>query len=142
MKKIHLLIALLFVIMHSVQAQEIQYSYDAAGNRIQRKVLVQRSSENNENNAMNPITDVKGEYTFTLSPNPTSGEFQIKADASFMLLEGKRLIVHDLNGRLVKEIPFSETQRSIDLTNQQSGSYIVRLVATNGYAIEWQVIKE
>ena len=126
-----------------VHAQEIEYSYDDAGNRIQRKVLVQRSNaESSENEVASQMEDKKGAYSFVLAPNPTTGEFTVTADPTFMLLEGKKLWIHAMNGQLLKELDFSETTRKIDLSGLASGSYLVRLTASGGYRNEWRVIKE
>ena len=124
-------------------AQEIEYAYDNAGNRIQRMVLVQRrSADANPEEAEAPIADSRGDFSFLLYPNPTEGGIRIDADPEFMLLGEKHLSVYDMNGREVKKGTFDETQRSIDLTGQQSGSYIVRLTAAGGYSIEWRVVKQ
>lgn len=126
-----------------VNAQEIEYSYDNAGNRIQRKVLVQRSNaEFSESEIISPLEDKKGAYSFVLAPNPTTGEFTVTADPAFMALEVKKLWVNDMNGRLLRELDFSETTRKIDLSGLASGSYLVRLTASGGYVNEWRVIKE
>jgi hypothetical protein len=139
----YILLAALALSAERAVAQEIEYSYDNAGNRIQRKVLVQRSSDDANPDAVEgPIADSRGEFSFLLYPNPTEGEIRIDAEPEFMALEGKRLTVYDMNGRQVKEGAFDEQQRSIDLTGQQSGSYIVRLTAANGYSIEWRVVKQ
>ena len=139
----YILLAALALFTERAAAQEIEYAYDAAGNRIQRMVLVQRSSGNTDPDQVEgPIADSGGDFDFLLYPNPTEGEIRIDAEPEFMALEGKRLTVYDMNGRQVKESAFDEQQRNIDLNGQKSGSYVVRLTASNGYSIEWRVVKQ
>lgn len=62
----------------------------------QSKVLVQCINDNSENDSIEPVADSRGDYSFKLFPNPTSGILQIGADPAFMLLEDKHMVVYDM----------------------------------------------
>lgn len=142
--KLTSLIILTLSLSFKVNAQEMEYFYDNAGNRIQRLILVQKPNGEGKKSKMenDSIFDKGGIYDFVLFPNPTTGDFQIQSDPEFMMLTDKKIQVYDLSGRFVKEIIFSETNRTIDISDQSTGTYIVNLTASGGFRKEWRLLKE
>ena len=136
MKKI---ITLLLIIgAFTVKAQSsFKYSYDAAGNRIQREVIVLDPTREGESET---IKDEDNRFTFTLFPNPTEGVLTIEADENFLSLTGKKAIVYDLKGNVVAEFNVSGSTIPIDLKTNEAGTYVVKVLG-QGYAKEWKVIK-
>jgi len=139
----YILIGLLIFCSESVFGQNhTEYVYDAAGNRIQRKVIILTPKPKTESlEQVAPLTDSKGDYTFNLYPNPTQGEVQIEADATFMELPQAMLRVYDMNGKQLSEQPFSSNRQLVDLSGEMSGSYVIRITAS-GYSNEWRIIKQ
>lgn len=148
MKHYHIIQACTFLVLlflsPSLTAQTgREYTYDPAGNRIQRKVLflVQRTSENAENQEVTSLTDSKGDYSFTLFPNPTTGEVEIQADVAFLEHGQPALYVFDMTGKQLIQQPFASQRQIVDLSAQIPGSYIVKVIS-GSYLVEWKVIKE
>jgi hypothetical protein len=72
--------------------------------------------------------------SFSVFPNPTTGEVQISSDKS---LTGKAYSLYNLMGGMVMSGRFLDSQASIDLSRLAPGSYLLRM---DGKAI--QIIKE
>ncbi len=62
----------------------------------------------------------------SIHPNPSSGVFQFALEAEYFR-EDLRIEVYDVNGQLVWWEIASSTNRMIDLSNQLSGVYLLRL---------------
>lgn len=121
----------------------VEYSYDNAGNRIQRKVIPSGMiigdlgmSERED------LKSVAGEFEFSVLPNPTNSIVKIRAEQTFLDLEQRELSVYDMKGNLIVKRPFNNMEEVIDLTYQATGSYIVKLQASGGIYSEWRVIRE
>lgn len=123
-----------------------EYTYDNAGNRIKRTPSVFNTSglptyiNVAPNNSL--IEQKEQEELFKLFPNTTEGNVTVDAiDKTFMQLENKELMVYDLIGRIVLHQNYNEEQKTIDLSNQVSGMYIVKLTANGIQKAEWNVLK-
>lgn len=123
-----------------------EYTYDNAGNRIKRTPIVFNTSglpsyiNVAPNNSL--IAQKEQEELFKLFPNTTDGNITVDAmDKTFMQLENKELMVYDLIGRIVLHQNYNEEQKTIDLSNQVSGMYIVKLTANGIQKAEWNVLK-
>lgn len=62
--------------------------------------------------------------TLNIYPNPTQGKFTITSTE----YEEGTIVILDLNGRIVYRMDYSENKRNIDLTEVESGIYLVQLV--------------
>jgi Secretion system C-terminal sorting domain len=121
---------------------EIEYVYDNAGNRTQRKVLTFSARGMQSSTTENVVVEEKIlDGNFTLFPNPTSSTLKIQADSIFMALENKKLYVYDMNGKLMLEKEFAIDQETIDLSGFSNGSYIVKIIG-DGRKKEWRVVKK
>jgi hypothetical protein len=121
----------------AVKAQNYELSYDPAGNRVQRKVLVL----GNARFASSPkTTDTVGTHNFQLFPNPTSGSLEINASQGFLEKEDQKIMVYDLSGNLVMQKTPKDQNLNIDLSTLQQGAYIIRLTAKE-FSHEWKVVK-
>jgi hypothetical protein len=138
----HLIIFFLAISASTSAQNSREYVYDNAGNRTQRIVLVlaKNMQTNNAIEEQNVSEEQLLDGNFTLYPNPTSALLSIEADASFMLLESKKLYVYDLTGKLLLEKEFSESTERLDFSTFTNGSYIVQVIA-DGKKKEWRVMK-
>mgnify|MGYP002078720136 FL=1 len=73
--------------------------------------------------------------------NPTDGKFLIYSDQSFSHIN---VVVNDLQGKtvLITNVDSGENSFEIDLTNQPSGIYLLRLVADKEYSNVLKLIKK
>lgn len=136
MKKIITLLLVLGAFAAKAQSS-FEYNYDAAGNRIKRKVIV---LDETREGGSETVVDKDDRYTFNLFPNPTEGMLTIEAEEIFMEIENKKAVVYDLNGNVVHEISISTSTIPVDLSNNIAGTYVVKIQAT-GYSKEWKIVK-
>jgi hypothetical protein len=78
------------------------------------------------------IRDITGSVEFTIYPNPTSGTITILGDI-------RSITVMDINGRIVTS---TTTKQVIDLTNQPTGIYIIRVTDIAGNMGTSKIIKK
>ncbi len=144
MKNAIILILTLFTT--TVFSQTIEYTYDPAGNRVQRGVMMlappnadnalQAGAEETAKAAEEKTTIADGEVR--IFPNPTDGEIQIVVGRT---IESATVQLFDLSGKLLKEAPLRGMQHSLDLTNYVAGQYIL-IIQGRGYWQEWRIIKQ
>jgi len=135
--------------------QKTEYEYDAAGNRILRKVIHLRGDDTAEGGrTKSAVTeydvpgeamavsyeDWLGERKVLIFPNPTQGmmriEFQEYGD-----LKDVRLLLYDIQGRLLRQINNVEHSNTLDLSQYPAGMYILQMMEGNGKN-EWKIVKE
>ena len=150
-----LIIALLAMASLKSFAQDIEYYYDAAGNRTVRKVIppeppAQAVAEsdsdttfyNSEENEAEPevYEDLLAEKQLRIYPNPTRGKLAIEI-VNYNLGVNGSIQVFDMSGRLVKNITNLSESMEVDITNEPAGSYIMIIVIGNEKS-EWKIIKQ
>jgi len=135
-------------------AQDIEYGYDDAGNRITRKIIgpkmedapsAANSTEKNYKSGNNEsevevYNDMVGEKQIKIYPNPTRGKLKIDMVNYNNNLEGS-IQVFDISGRMVNNIPTLTETMQIDITNEPAGSYIMIIVVGNEKS-EWKIVKQ
>jgi hypothetical protein len=72
-----------------------------------------------------------------LFPNPTSGSFTLELPIS---LENNKLLITDLNGKIVVENIFSGSSISVDVSSLMNGCYILQIEAQNRIITERFII--
>ncbi|MBK8700562.1 MAG: T9SS type A sorting domain-containing protein [Saprospiraceae bacterium] len=83
------------------------------------------------------VTSSQKSYALSVSPNPTSDKISFSLPINF---EG-RAIVYDMNGRLVQAHENLNTSiKTLDLSNENAGMYIVRIVSIDGTSTDHKVI--
>jgi len=142
------LLPLLFMLWFApnVLGQEVKYVYDAAGNRTQRVInLPKTRSAETETDAwatleMPRYEDMLGERKVIIYPNPTRGMIRIEFQG-YGDIENGRLLLYDIQGRLLRQVNNVESSVTLDLTPYPAGIYILHLMA--GFErSEWKIIKE
>jgi len=130
----------------SVQAREIHFQYDDAGNCIVKYktvVLSLRSTamEDDFNADDFSLTDdVFGEIRTIISPNPTRGILQVEFQN-----KDTDISVHyrltDMNGRLITERTSFDSLLTLDLSDMPAGTYLLHLTIT-GKSETYKIIKQ
>lgn len=121
----------------SYAQSSFEYSYDATGNRIQRKVITLNPTREGADEL---IKDQDAEYTFNIYPNPTQGKLAIELEDAFLERKNKEVFVYDLQGIIIDQFPIIKNTIPIDLSNQKAGMYIVKIHA-GSYSKEWKIVK-
>lgn len=123
----------------------IIYTYDAAGNRIERDVITLRSRtvSTDEEETPLPFEDNVAKYKILIYPNPTKGQLRVDISSDNFdenTISGE-LSVFNLKGQLVVKEKIRAARTDIDLFNSPSGIYIMR-ININSETSSWKVIKE
>lgn len=126
-------------------AQDMEYQYDDAGNRIKRLIYVMRPAKkaaDGTETASVPLEDKAGEFEFTLFPNPTKDVLNISVNELFLEEKNKEVIVTDLNGKLLAKQVVRDRVTNLDFSSYTPGSYIVRMMSEGQKVREWKIIRE
>ena len=148
--KITTLIAIL-TISFTTFAQDFTFSYDAAGNRIERVIYLSAKSTLQNSSGMNQQTEEENAeqktmkdqlsgFDLLLYPNPTKGEVLVKitGEESIELVSYN---VYDTNGKVVATGTTASSTLLINLSRQKAGIYSLR-ININGKQQNWKIIKE
>ena len=126
-----------------LSAQSISYDYDAAGNRIARRVIPLgglRSAMAGDQ-PVEPVKDSWGERKITVYPNPTKGALKIAVEngEDKALYESKAF---DSNGRVVSTAhQKGNGEMVIDLKTQAPGVYIL-VLSTGTDEKTYKIVKQ
>jgi hypothetical protein len=140
----------------------IEYSYDATGNRIQRKVAVQLMVKPNNNPnkgtkagaavpdsifAAEPTsTELETEmrkamkYGISVFPNPAQTDVNITIN-SLQSGEKANLIMYDEVGRTVFTKEQTQPLGQVNISNQESGVYYLRIQMSDGEILLYKIVK-
>lgn len=133
-----------------VWGQGVEYGYDAAGNRILRKVITLQKKSGSAAAAAGdqPVEvpapeiygDLPGERKVVIYPNPTQGMLRIEF-RGYGDMAGIRLLLYNVQGRLLWQAGRVEPSGTLDMSAYPAGMYILQM--TEGKAkSEWKIIKE
>lgn len=138
MKKI--LIALISCTSLSLTAQtsSVEYTYDPAGNRTQRTVLVvgglaQQNKEGQQESVFQEhlALENEGEIVFNLYPNPTQANVDIKIEYHNMEQQTLSYLLYDVSGKLLESKQSFELNQTLSLHNKPPGVYYLRIFSQN-----------
>lgn len=129
----------------------IQYIYDATGNRIQRKVVTMLVGEGSDEATLRAIgaqgdvaasndlskTDAIIQQT-QVFPNPTQDRLNIQLRE---VLPGAVVELFDLSGRSLLRQSMPDVSTSIDISAQEAGTYILTIRAKD-FVAQWKVVKQ
>ena len=131
----------------------IDYTYDAAGNRIERRAtsaIVLRSSamkeeitekeEADEITSLEKVEEVVSNTKITVFPNPTEGLITVEISDYIEQVQGEAQLF-DFAGKALDHQKINSTSTNIDLSNYSNGMYLLK-VHINGETFTQQIIKK
>lgn len=132
----------------------IEYTYDAAGNRIQRKVITLSDNEieHEDDDAMSArgenttsrtasITDQAFQYTYELFPNPVASSLTIRTSQQLSALDKITVSVFNMEGKLLQtNNVVGNSMVTVEMSTLSRGEYIVKWESV-GEKREWKVVK-
>ncbi|MCX6180611.1 MAG: T9SS type A sorting domain-containing protein [Bacteroidetes bacterium] len=119
------------------------YSYDASGNRVQRKIEQPPQKKLSNPASASVITDVvkidevKTAIVALVYPNPTYGLLNISLEN----FENATYQVFDISGKEISQGKFTSSQMIIDISNEGSGQYLVK-ITSNGDTQSYLITKK
>ena len=153
MKSRYYLLILLSEIALSMFSQErrIEYTYDAAGNRLTRTIYMSSPLRSatvavDEEPEEEPLPQEKiysdhlNQTNIFIYPNPTKGLLRVEINDN---VENKpvSLQMYDMNGRVLQQESNVVSSVTLDLSNQPAGTYILKLTSDTEKK-EWKIIKK
>lgn len=135
------LLLLLFPLLCHAQGS-VGYSYDAAGNRISRTIILTRNLAKKQARTVKDkeYTDILSQRNISISPNPTKGMVKITI-TGLRESDDCTMSVYTLNGQTLKTLSVSGEVTTIDLSGQPDGIYLID-ITINGEKTSWKIIKK
>lgn len=122
--KIKYLLFLLLSCSLGLNAQtKIGFSYDVAGNRVKRELVLSRSQSQEAKRSFT-YSDMLSDHQIQIVPNANSGKVKVVA------LDGKTqfdVMVYNVSGQNVLVLKNVKGQTEVDLSNQPNGIYVLVL---------------
>ena len=139
-----------------VKAQNIEYAYDASGNRILRHVVVldktpeqdtvitelaNKSISDNTSSSTQNSPDLISDQTQTIVyPNPAEGIVYVKLNKS-LNTQSTNIRLFSLSGTLIMTRKAESSDTEIDFTNLAAGNYILKITDKSNFE-EFKIIKK
>ena len=139
MKNFLIGILLLFTAME-MSAQSVTYTYDSAGNRTARTVVMKAPQAPDEFRDATALPDLIAEKSVVIYPNPTKGILSVEIKDYTDNLQAEFRLT-DLSGRTVIDRKASGENQTFDLSRLAAGIYLLQ-IRINGESAVWKIIKE
>lgn len=120
-------------------AQNVSFSYDNAGNRIKREIILQRKFVT-EKTTNEYYSEMLSEKIIRIYPNPTDGMLKVKITG----LENREQCVFKIFnslGQLIISKQAASSTTDIDISGKPNGTYILQ-ISLNGEKSAWKIIKQ
>jgi len=139
----------------TLASESITFTYDAAGNRIGRRIVILRPPRSAVNTAEtmntndeyddwwreeNPFSDVINEFHVKIHPNPTHGRLTVEIDIEGRDVEHIQLMVVGQNGTLLLRKQTTSAIIPVDLFGFPTGNYTLH-ITINGQSQHYQIVK-
>jgi len=122
----------------------VMYTYDPAGNRVQRSVLIVGFGKREDTTATEeapPLPDELSDgHSIKAYPNPTNGLLHVAVSAGLLEEGPGRYWFYDLSGRTLREGSITESMVTLNLSSEAQGVYVLRVMA-GGRKEEWRVVR-
>ncbi len=142
MKKFLLLFFFAFMQLISFAQDNIGYYYDAAGNLLNRSIIMYNSKTMAKKQLSAPeiYSDRLTEHLVKIYPNPTQGILHIGI-TGLTETDKCQVSIYSVQGALIVRQSVNTDNVDINISNQISGIYILR-VAINEKSTTWKIIKQ
>lgn len=127
-------------ITNIVIAQSVRYSYDNAGNRTRREIVMNKAKVQAKEATEECFSEMLSERTILIYPNPTKGNIRIKIDR-FESSDQCCLGIYNMSGQPVFSGNITSSLVDIDISSRPNGIYILHILL-NGQETTWRIIKE
>lgn len=138
MKRVRISILLLTLLPLAVGALPVRYSYDAAGNRVKREIVMNPSLSPKKQTSY--TDDIADDYKLKITPSAQDGIVQVEIVSRTDLKEGC-VDVFSVKGMRVLTTMTSGGRATVDLSGKRSGVYILH-VNVDGNETDWKIIRK
>lgn len=117
-----------------LHAQSVEYTYDNAGNRIQRKVITVNGMQQNNGSDQQALVKEKirvdsGAVLVNLYPNPTAAKVHVTLTFQDIPQQTVQLQLFNSSGKLLKNKTVRSLQSQFDLQPYPPGVYYVKILS-------------
>ena len=143
-----LIMGMMLIFAASGFSQTISFTYDEAGNRLTRALVIQKI-----NNTVSYDTDDEQKRSIalvetmtiddvevTISPNPNGGKFDV-AISNPGEQPNVEIYLHSMTSTQIFNSKHVKATTTINITNRENGTYILTVIV-NGTKETWKVIKQ
>lgn len=137
-----MMLSVAFPVRLQSQTSTIEYTYDAAGNRTGRAVIVLRSVVIAEEKEEQPFVafDLFADLSVRIHPNPTKG-FVTVVILNLQQEQQVDLLLFDITGKMLISKQNAGTSTDMDLSGYVNGTYILKVVSGEN-VYDWKIIKQ
>ena len=121
----------------------IKFSYDDAGNRIKREIVLQKSSTANPDttaSSVKPVSEMLGKMKITIYPNPTKGQLSV-AITNLPAKASGEIKIFNIAGNVIRYQKMLGPLNQIDFSIYPSGIYVLYLKVGQDES-KWKIIKQ
>ena len=129
----------LFFIPFMLCAQTVTYTYDNAGNRIRREIVMQQNAPA-KRALPSTFSDIFEEKTVHIYPNPTSGVLKVSV-SGYESTDNIRYSILNVAGQQIVDATGSSATTTLNISSQPNGVYLLHIVV-NGQERTWKIIKK
>lgn len=136
-----ILLSLLLSSSISANAQgQMAFSYDSAGNRVSRVVVLDKSSaKSRQAKPIQSFFDERGGKQVKVCPNSSTGHVLVEMLGKFD--NDVKLSVFNTSGMQLYSQVFKNDRMDVDLSNNPSGIYILT-IEIDGERQSWKILKK
>ena len=140
MKK-YLLLPILFCCIGNLYGQnKIRYSYDNAGNRTKREIVLTRNEAMEDAGSVEPFSDMISEHEIQIYPNHTEGDLNI--NISNVRYDNQiSITLYDMNGKLIRKENTATERVNINISDAPNGIYIMQIMIDEKVTT-WKIVKK
>lgn len=136
-----LLIVVISTLLFAFNAigQKISYSYDNAGNRIKREIVLSPKKMTQKLNMDNSsVSDVLGDKTIKLHSNPSEGVVSIEI-VGYEYSDMGEISLFSISGQMLYKFKITSNLTDIDISGFPDGVYILSILL-NDNVTSWRII--
>lgn len=124
------------------QPQQLEYRYDAAGNRVSRTILLNRQGTDLKNADAKPVSfeDRVANREIKIFPNPVQYALTVSISGYTDEIAGEYRL-YSITGELVKRQRILSDLTTLEMNGLSPGTYLLNIVI-NGEKSVWKVVKE
>jgi len=120
--------------------QGIEYSYDLAGNRTQRKeiILCPGCSDSRLAQQQELSENLTPDLKLTIFPNPVKELLNLKVEGEF---QSYQVSLTDLSGKVFLTKTINESNSQLNFSDYPKGIYILKTGLNNQFK-EWKIVRQ
>lgn len=124
---------------NGIFAQNVIFTYDAAGNRTGRDVVFLKETKISDTTIFSKKSVIDN-IQVIISPNPNGGVFSVKL-VNLKKQTRARIFLHDFSGKQIFKNENCTSYTSIDISTRANGAYILSIIIGDKKKT-WKVIKQ